>query len=238
MKKLPVQLVDARKKYVLFDNDCGLTDMTRRGGMYEHYIFDYIRNNLSDYIKGKTILDIGANFGLHSMEFADLVGEEGKVYSFEPQRIVFYQLCANVILNGYSNIYCNNVGIGESTCVLKMENPDYHSKDTVNIGDSHLNAFTNNFYNEVEVKPLDFYQFKNVGIIKIDVQGYEAKVLDGAKKTIEQNKPIIFIEIEEPQLRIYGHTSDDIFSRLLSMGYTFRKVMDAPHLVDYIATPM
>jgi hypothetical protein len=41
--RLPIEYVDIRKKYILFKNDCGVTDMTRRGGIYEHYIFDYIR---------------------------------------------------------------------------------------------------------------------------------------------------------------------------------------------------
>ena len=102
MRKLPIEIVDTRKKYVLFKNDCGVTDMARRGGVYEHYIFDYIKNNLK--VEGKTIIDIGANFGFHSMEFADLVGETGKVVSFEPQRLVYYQQLSNTNINKYDNI--------------------------------------------------------------------------------------------------------------------------------------
>lgn len=233
MKKLPIEIIDTRKKYVLFKNDCGVTDMTRRGGIYEHYIFDYIKNNID--VEGKTIIDIGANFGFHSMEFADLVGGNGKVFSFEPQRLVYYQLCANTIINGYDNITNYNIALSDENTVLKMENLDYHSENTINIGNAHLNAYTHLAYNEVEVKPLDSFKFENVAVIKIDVQGFEPKVLDGATQTILEHKPVIFIEVELPQLQIYGWSKEDVFERLEKLNYKFNKVIEADHLVDYIA---
>jgi FkbM family methyltransferase len=234
--RLPTEYVEARnKKYVLFKNDCGVTDMTRRGGVYEHYIFDYIREKLN--VQGTTIIDVGANFGFHTLEFADLVGDEGKVYSFEPQRLVYYQLCGNVILNGRDNIYPNNVALSDEKNVLKMENLQYHSDEAINIGNAHLNACTHLAYNMVEVNTLDSFGLENVSVLKIDVQGYEPKVLDGAKETILKNKPVIFIEVEAPQLSIYGWIENDIFSRLEALGYTYTKVLDAEHLVDYVAIP-
>ena len=77
----------------------------------------------------------------------------------------------------------------------------------------------------------------NVAVLKIDVQGYEPKVLDGAMQTIKKHKPIIFIEVEFPQLQIYGYNQNDVFDRLDSLGYTYKKVIDAAHLVDYVAIP-
>lgn len=234
--RLPTEYVEARnKKYVLFKNDCGVTDMTRRGGVYEHYIFDYIREKLN--VQGTTIIDVGANFGFHTLEFADLVGDEGKVYSFEPQRLVYYQLCGNIILNGRDNIYPYNVALSDENNILKMENLQYHSENDINIGNAHLDACYNLGYNLVNVRDLDSFEIDNVSVLKIDVQGYEPRVLDGAKETILKNKPVIFIEVEAPQLSIYGWTENDIFSRLEASGYTYTKVLDAEHLVDYVAIP-
>ena len=232
--KLPIEYIENRKKYILFKNDCGVTDMTRRGGIYEHYIFDYIRNNID--IKGKNIIDVGANFGFHTLEFADLV-ETGKVYSFEPQRLIYYQLCGNIILNGYDNIEAYNVALSNEVSKLKMENLQYHSNNTINIGNAHLNAYTDNGFNWVDVKKLDDYEFENVAVLKIDVQGYEPNVLDGAKKTILKHRPIIFIEVEKPQLEIYGWKESDVFQRLSDLNYDYKKVINAEHLVDYIAIP-
>ena len=233
--RLPTEYVETRKKYILFKNDCGVTDMTRRGGVYEHYIFDYIKEKLK--VQGTTIIDVGANFGFHTLEFADLVGDEGKVYSFEPQRLVYYQLCGNVILNGRGNIYANNVALSDEKNTLKMENLQYYSDEPINIGNAHLDACTHLAYNMVDVNTLDSFELDNVSVLKIDVQGYEPKVLDGAKETILKNKPVIFIEVEAPQLSIYGWNENDIFSRIEALGYTYTKVLDAEHLVDYVAIP-
>lgn len=229
--KLPIEYVNNRKQYILFKNDCGVTDMTRRGGVYEHYIFDYIYKNLN--VKDTNIIDIGANFGFHSLEFADLIGD-GKVYSFEPQRLVYYQLCGNIILNGYQNIFAKNVALGDRDTTLLMENLDYESNETINIGNAHLDAFTTKG-SLVEVKKLDDYNFENVSVIKVDVQGYEPFVLDGAVETIKRNDPVIFIEVEEPQLSIYGFNSESVFSRLRNLGYKYQKSIEAEHLFDYVA---
>ena len=236
MKKLPIEYVENRKKYILFKNDCGVTDMARRGGVYEHYIFDYIKNNID--VNGKNIIDIGANFGFHTLEFADLVGNDGHIFSFEPQKLVYYQLCGNVILNGYDNVTTYNVALGNENSTLKMENLQYYSNETINIGNAHLNQYYDNGYNWVEVKKLDDYEFENVSVIKIDVQGYEPNVLNGAIKTINKHRPFIFIEVEEPQLSIYNFSKDDVFNILKDLNYTFKKVLDADHLVDYIAIPI
>jgi FkbM family methyltransferase len=206
--------------------------MARKGGIYEHYIFDYIREKID--IKGKNIIDIGANFGFHTLEFAELV-EHGHVFSFEPQKLVYYQLCGNVILNGFDNVTTYNTALSDEVNVLKMENLQYHSEVDINIGNAHLDACYDNGYNLVNVNTLDSYNFENVSILKIDVQGYEPRVLDGAKETINKNKPTIFIEVEEPQL--YGMESKDIFERLDALGYEYKKTIDASHLVDYVATP-
>lgn len=232
--KLPIEYIENRKKYILFKNDCGVSDMTRRGGIYEHYIFDYIRNNID--VNGKTIIDVGANFGFHTLEFADLV-EDGQVISFEPQKLVYYQLCGNIILNGYDNITAHNIALSDEHTNLKMENLQYHSTNTINIGNAHLDAYYDLAYNDVEVRTLDSYEFQNLSVLKIDVQGYEPKVLDGAVETIKKHKPIIFIEVEKPQLQIYGWNESDVFSRLENLNYDIKKVIDAQHLVDYIAIP-
>ena len=231
-KKLPTEYVNVNdKEYILFKNDTGVTDVTRQGGIYEEYIFQYIKNNIN--IEGKNIIDIGANFGSHSLRFADLVGANGHVYSFEPQKLVFYQLAGNIILNGYDNITAYNIALSNESTTLLIENLDYTSKNIINIGNAHLDAYTTLASNVVKVESLDFYKFKNVGIIKIDVQGYEPKVLDGAIITIQENRPIIFIEVELDQLRIYQFNEDDIFNRLKSLNYTLEKIAN----VDYVAIP-
>jgi FkbM family methyltransferase len=140
-------------------------------------------------------------------------------------------------LNGYNNITAYNLALSDEHTNLKMENVEYHSDDAINIGNAHLNAYYDGGFNYVDVKPLDSFEFQNLAVLKIDVQGYEPKVLDGAIETIKKHKPIIFIEVETAQLDIYGYGDVDIFSRLEKLGYEYKKVIDAAHLVDYVAIP-
>lgn len=234
-KFLPTQYYDARKKYVLFKNDCGVSHVASIGGVYEKYIFDYIKANIE--VEGTTIIDIGANFGFHSLEFADLVGDSGRVEAFEPQRLVYYQLCGNIMLNGYDNIHAHNLALGSETGKVLIETPQYYNDSTINIGNAHVNAYTQAGSHEVDLIKLDDLNFNKVSVIKIDVQGFEPFVLDGAVNTIAKHKPHIFIEIEEPQLGIYNFKAADVISRLESMGYTLKKLVEADHIVDYIAVP-
>lgn len=229
--KLPVEIVENRKKYILFKNDDGVTVVARNGWVFEQFMFDFCRSKGN--LTGATVIDIGANLGFNSLEFADIVGHEGKVYCYEPQRLIFYQLCGNILINGYNNIYASNLALGDKPETVKIENQNYFSATKINIGNSHINAYTNNGYNDVECVPLDKFNHTNVRVIKIDVQGYEPKVLDGAYHTIQRNKPIIFIEVEPGQLNIYGYTEQDVFARLDNLGYTYQKLQN----YDWVAQP-
>lgn len=233
-KLLKISHYKNRRDYILFDNDCGVSDVARNGGIYENYIFDYIKNNNIN-LDNTNVIDIGANFGFHTIEFAHLLNN-GHVHSFEPQRLIFYQLCGNVILNRLDNVYCYHNAIGNENKDVLIENPNYYSEGVINIGNAHID-FNVDHCHTVAMKRIDDYNFHDISIIKIDVQGYEYYVLDGAEQTILKNKPVIFIEIEEPQLSIYGFKSKDIFSQLQKLGYKYHKLHPDNHIVDYVAIP-
>lgn len=97
--------------YALFPNDNAVTSSIINGRQYEKYMFDFLELNQID-CEGKDIVDVGANNGSFAVDFSHLVGDHGRVFSFEPQRIIYYQLCANVFLNGLDNVYCYNVAVG------------------------------------------------------------------------------------------------------------------------------
>jgi len=91
-------------KYALFPKDNAVTSSIIHGWQYEWYMFDFLNRNQID-CEGKDIIDIGSNNGNFAVDFAHLVGDHGRVFCFEPQRIIYYQLCTNVFLNGLDNVY-------------------------------------------------------------------------------------------------------------------------------------
>lgn len=230
-----------QRKYLLFPNDNAVTATLYANELYEPYLYQFlIENNIN--IEGTTVVDVGGNNGQIAIEFAHLVGDKGKVVSFEPQRLIFQQLCGNVFMNGLDNVWAFNVAIGDQEGIVNIERPNYFDTGSVNFGNVHVGLGENS--EQVILRKLDSFGLENVSIIKIDVQGFEKKVLLGAKETITKNKPIIFIEIEEDQLNLYGETEYSVFETLSELGYSYCRFNDGlPYqtisglCLDFVALP-
>ena len=119
--------------------------------------------------------------------------------------------------------------------IRKLSNLDYNKFHFHNVGLGEDNYITyskagvgrikgeGNF--KIEVKTLDSYELENISFIKIDVEGYEPKVLAGAEQTIKRNWPVLCVEINTP-----GNDSKQI---LESWGYVLKEIDDLQNH-DYI----
>lgn len=150
---------------------------------------------------GSKVLDVGAHIGTHSLTMAKCVGENGEVLAFEPQPKIFRELFLNMKLNKINNASCYWVAVGDENGTIETSN-----FAPLNEGGTPLiipNLSMNNWsYNPlggtgifVDLITIDSLNLENVSLIKIDVEGMENAVLDGARETILRNKPIIIIEI-------------------------------------------
>ena len=229
------------RTYCLFPKDNAVTSSLYSAEVYEPHIFQFIIENKID-ITSTTVIDIGGNNGQLAIEFAHLVGDKGRVITFEPQRIIFQQLCGNVFINGLDNVWAFNIAIGDENGVTNIEKPDYFSKGPLNLGNVHVGLETSS--EPVIINTLDSFNLENVSIIKIDVQGFEKKVLLGALETIKKNKPIIFIEIENSQLELYGDNENSILEILIKYGYSFTRFnegrpyhTESGFCLDFVAIP-
>jgi FkbM family methyltransferase len=146
------------------------------------------------------VLDIGANLGTFCVPLAQKIPQL-KFHAFEPQRIVSYQLCANIIINSLDNVYTYEFALSNEDANVELAMPDY-TKET-NIGAFSVNkevreneyeCTTVNTTDKIQLLPLDLLAFNNVKLIKIDVEGHELEVLKGGIETIKANDypPIIF----------------------------------------------
>lgn len=168
---------------------------------------------LSEYIhEGDVILDVGANIGTHTIFFANEVREKGKVYAFEPQRIIFQNLCANVSLNCLTNAKCYNIALGKSSGQIFVPNINYLQKK--NFGALRLGKYSEG--EKVKLIKIDNLKLKKCNLIKVDVEGMEADVLRGARKTISKYKPILFIENNEDNTK---ENSRETIKLIQKFGY-------------------
>lgn len=139
---------------------------------------------------GDVAVDAGANIGAHTVFFAQAVGERGAVLGFEPQRIVFQTLCANIALNSITNTYCYSVALGSAPGSIRV--PPLNYSQLNNFGGLALGGYSEG--EPVEVRTLDSFGLEKCRLIKIDVEGMELQVLQGAVKTVEKFKPALYVE--------------------------------------------
>ncbi len=147
-------------------------------------------------------LDVGANVGFFAVALGHAIGERGRVYCFEGQRIIFNMLAGSVALNGLLNVVCVNACVGRESGKLELPAFDYTrplSFGSVEFGTEQRERLSQDrrMGQDPEFVPLitiDSMSLPKVSIIKIDVEGMEIDVLDGARDTIRLNKPIIFAE--------------------------------------------
>lgn len=196
----------------VFANDLIGTSINQHG-FYESAQLDLLMQFLSSFwpeFKNGVCLDIGANIGNHSVFFSRYFN---KIIAFEPNPITFSLLEIN--LNWAKNAHSHNVGLSDSEADL------FISEDITNAGGawlSHTQA-PNSTGNKVKVVTLDSLEF-NTGIclIKIDVEGFERAVLDGARLTLTENQPIVVLE-QHGQEFLEGSTP--ALEVLESLGYSF-----------------
>jgi FkbM family methyltransferase len=141
------------------------------------------------------ILDIGANIGTHTLAISR-IADKGVVMAYEPQRMLFYNLCANIALNSISNVYCFPQAFGRTTGVITV--PELDMKTPGNFGALELNSEIPEGANKCQVKmvSLDSLNLKKLNFIKMDVEGMELEVLLGGKETINKHRPIIYAEAD------------------------------------------
>lgn len=172
---------------------------------------------------GGTVIDIGASLGDYTATFSEMVGPEGKVFAFEPNPPTFE--CAKHNLQNYSNVQLFQVGLGA----------EYGAADVIpddnNVGASRL---VHNSGGPVTVFPLDACILDpsklcpRVDFIKIDAEGWEPLILDGAGGYIRSYRPVILIEVNTWPLGKMGFTAEDVFSRLDKLNYKFDR-FDGPY---------
>lgn len=158
---------------------------------------------------GNVVVEAGANCGAHTLVLSELVGERGIVYAFEPQRVVFQTLCANVALNGRTNVQCRMEAVGEEPGQIAVPSLDYNTEQ--NFGGLGLGDYENG--ESVPVTTVDSLKLPHCDLLKVDVEGMELDVLKGAVETIGKCRPILYVENDRKD------KSAALIEYIMSLGY-------------------
>ena len=175
---------------------------------YDSFFFDRLKKI---DLKGKTIYDIGAHVGFHSLYFARLVGSEGRVYAFEPnpknvERFSFV-LAENKDLSPIVTICDAALSDKKGTEKFSMNSDVESGRSSGSFIDSadtmwDREAFKERGFFEIEVKTIPLDSLKSEmgfdrapDVMKIDVEGAESLVLKGASETIKKYRPLILLEV-------------------------------------------
>ncbi|MGA3017204.1 MAG: FkbM family methyltransferase [Bryobacteraceae bacterium] len=179
---------------------------------------------LDQFLKpGMTVIDAGANAGLYSLFAARRVGPAGAVLSFEPSEREFLRLQQNIALNGLRNVRAMRAALTDEDGEAEMQiaGDDHEGQNTlgsfVHQGVELLRA------ERVTLRRLDTVQAQErltrIDLIKMDVEGGEARLLQGARGVLQEFRPLILFEASDGALRTQGSSREQLLALLREAGY-------------------
>jgi FkbM family methyltransferase len=181
------------------------------------------------------ILDVGANIGLVSLllarRFPDRV-----IHAFEPNPTTFETLEANIARNGANKVLCHRYAVSDADGTVMFDN------DPIARGTASISRDGSRHAAEVPAITLDSFVAKHaissIGLLKIDVEGYETLVFRGAKHVLNEIRPSIYFEVCPDLTERAGFGAADPARMLLDAGYDLRRLTDdgtfTPATIDEI----
>lgn len=238
MSERPSPFVLIRTKYgsmIINKNDYHMTSPTRGYGIGFQLInkgeydedemkvsIDLIQSRLTNYGPGVVIVDCGANIGVFTVAWAKALQDNGTVYAFEAQEKLFYALAGNVILHNCLNVHARHAAVGANSGILAIPEPDYNVPGSYGSFELKKRENTEDIGQPIDYQKtslsvslvaIDSLKLDRLDLLKIDVEGMEIDVLEGALETIRRCKPQVFVETFKSDGKV-------IAEKLTPLGYT------------------
>ena len=192
----------------------------RRYGEYSELEVKLFQEHLKP---GDSVIEVGANIGAHTIPLAKLVGPNGHVHAFEPQKLAFDLLTTNTMLNGLTQIHTEYKAIGDENKMLQLSSLDPH--ESHNFGHYKLSNHSEGKLVVAQIT-LDSSGIDQCDFLKIDVEGMELNVLKGGMELIKKCRPIIYMEADDSE------TSQQTIDLLKSLNYNCQEHKPALFNVD------
>jgi FkbM family methyltransferase len=176
-------------------------------------------------LKGAVVFDVGANIGIYSLLAGKKAGQQGHVYSFEPADLAYQRLNKNIRINKFENISVYKQGVSDkngTTNFYVCEDDAYNS-----IGSRPMNKVKE--VKNIDITSIDEFCIKNnirrIDVLKIDTEGADLLVLQGAKSVLtSETPPIIFCEFNKNIKSGFNFSLDDYRDFIISMKYRIYEI--------------
>lgn len=167
---------------------------------------------------GGVFIDVGANKGDFSFIAAKIAGDKGTVFSFEPEPENCGWIKKSVCLNGYKNIFLHQIALSNENGTAPfylgkktgwhtlLPNQGRRNKKVIDVRMRTLDSL---------LKEMSFN--KKIDMIKIDVEGSEMMVLQGAEETLKANRDIVLLVDIHPRM---GVIAEEVCKFLISLGFS------------------
>jgi len=197
-------------KFTFFRNDDPI-------GACLHYYGEWAQQEMDLFdlflTENSNVIDVGANIGTHSVYFSKKCSK-GTVFAIEPQLYISQFLNTNLLVNGCFNVVPMRAACGSDEKEVRILNIDPFHGEKVNYGEFKLKDYEDK---GLHTNCITLDSFLKQGIpfhlIKLDVEGLEVDVLNGATKLIDEYKPMLYIEFNDKD------GNDELLKKINSMGY-------------------
>jgi FkbM family methyltransferase len=171
---------------------------------------------------GLFAVDCGANLGVHTIEWARYMTGWGNVLAFEAQERIYYALAGNITINNCFNARIVNAAVSSRSGTMKIPQPNYLAN--ASFGSLELKKiertefigqaidYSEDKMVDVPMVHLDGFNFRRLDLLKVDVEGMELEVIEGAAKCISEYRPIMFVETLKSDAEV-------LRARLAGFGY-------------------
>lgn len=157
---------------------------------------------------GDVVVEAGSNIGAHTVPLARTVGPAGLIHAFEPQRAVHELLVHNLAANGIGNVVLHMSAVGNAPGQISV--PVLNYDEPGNFGAVSMGAVNGEV---VPVETIDGLGLERLALLKADVEGMEALVVEGATRTITRCRPALYLENDRQK------HSADLIAMVLGFGY-------------------
>jgi len=165
------------------------------------------------------VFDIGVNIGWTAMNMSKICSS-GQVYGFEPDSNNFIACSKNLELNpNIHNLFISKVALGDQDAMVKMVISEPTNLGGNRVGETSINAGDA----DVAMTTLDSFfanhSLARLDLVKIDTEGYELRILQGGVTTLSSFHPVLFVEVNDSNLRRNGDSARSLIEFLHEIGY-------------------